>query len=103
AATVPVAAIVIAAVAINWMLLTMLDLRDNDGAAPHIAMFGIPAIASALVIQIVMSRLGERKRVPGPVLWLMLLVLPVGTLLGFVVAILRDPEYFIGDDSPWTL
>ncbi len=103
AATRAVAAIVIGALAISWMLLAVLDLQDNDGAAPIIAMFGIPAIASALVIQIVMTRLGKRKRVPKPVLWLMLAVLPLGTLLGFVVAILREPDYFIGDDGPWML
>lgn len=103
AATRPVAAVVGCALAISWMLLVLLDLRDNDGAAGTIAMFGIPAIASALVIQLVMSRLGERKRVPKAVLWLMLVVLPVGTLLGFGVAILRDPDYFVGDESPWTL
>ena len=102
-ATRPVALIVSGALAISWMLLAVLDLRENDGAAPIIAMFGIPAIASALVIQIVMTRLGKRKRVPMPVAWLMLVVLPVGTLLGFGVAMLRDPDYFIGDESPWML
>lgn len=103
AATRLVAAIVVVALAINWMLLALLDLQDNDGAAPIIAMFGVPAIASSLVIQIIMTRLGERKRVPAPMLWLMLAVLPIGTLLGFVVAILREPDYFIGDESPWML
>ncbi|WP_314426947.1 hypothetical protein [uncultured Microbacterium sp.] len=103
AATRPVAGIVFGALAVSWLMLAVLDLSDNDGAASLIAMFGIPAIASALVIQIVMMRLGERKRVPRPVLWLMLAVLPLGTLLGFVVAILREPEYFIGDESPWML
>lgn len=98
-----VAAIVVVALAVNWMLLAVLDLRNNDGAAPIIAMFGVPALASALVIQIIMTRLGDRKHVPAPVLWLMLAVLPLGTLLGFVVAILREPDYFIGDDGPWML
>nr|WP_314840540.1 hypothetical protein [uncultured Microbacterium sp.] len=97
------AAIVIAALAVSWLLLTVLDLRKDDGAAPMIALFGIPAVASALVIQILMTRMGKRKRVPRPVLWWMLAVLPLGTLLGFVVALLRDPEYFIADDGPWML
>nr|WP_201470813.1 hypothetical protein [Microbacterium hydrocarbonoxydans] len=103
AATRAVAALVLGALAVSWMLLAVLDLRDNDGAAPLIAMFGVPAITSAFVIQIVMTRLGERKRVPKPVLWLMLAVLPLGTLLGFVVAFLREPEYFVGEESPWML
>ncbi|OAN33066.1 hypothetical protein [Microbacterium sp. H83] len=98
-----VAAIVVVALAINGLLLAVLDLKDDDGAAPIIAMFGVPALASALVIQIIMSRLSERRRVPAPVLWLMLAVLPFGTLLGFVVAIAREPEYFIGEESPWML
>lgn len=103
AATRRVAAIVLVAVAINWMLLAVLDLKDNDGAAPIIAMFGVPALAAAIVIQIIMTRLSERRRVPKPVVWLILAVLPLGTLLGFVVAILREPDYFIGDDGPWML
>lgn len=103
AATRRVAAIVAVALAVNWTLLAILDLRDNDGAAPIIAMFGVPATACALVIQIIVSRLSERRRAAVPALWLMLAVLPLGTLLGFVVAILREPEYFVGDDGPWML
>lgn len=99
----PVAAIVLVALAVEWMLLTLLDLRDNDGAAPLIAMFGIPALAAALIIQLVMSRLGDRKRVPLAVLWWVLAVLPLGTLAAFGVAVLREPDYFVGDEGPWML
>ncbi|WP_124896562.1 hypothetical protein [Microbacterium sp. Y-01] len=99
----PVAAIVLGALAVSWMILTVLDLRENDGAGPIIAMFGIPALAAAVIIQIVMARLGERKRVPKAVFWWVLAVLPLGTLAGFVVAILRDPDYFIADEGPWML
>ncbi|MDX2400459.1 hypothetical protein [Microbacterium algeriense] len=99
----PVAAIVLGALAVSWMILTVLDLRENDGAGPIIAMFGIPALAAAVIIQIVMMRMGERKRVPKAVLWWVLAVLPLGTLAGFVVAILRDPDYFIADEGPWML
>lgn len=99
----PVSAVVVGALAASWLLLTLLDLRDNDGAAPLIAMFGIPAIASAVVIQIVISRTPERARFPRAVLWWMLAVLPAGTLAAFLVALARDPEYFIGDEGPWML
>ncbi|MBP3976588.1 hypothetical protein [Microbacterium sp. BLY] len=99
----PVAAIVLSALAVSWMILTILDLRENDGAGPIIAMFGIPALAASVIIQIVMTRLGDRKRVPKAVFWWVLAVLPLGTLGGFVVALIRDPEYFIADDGPWML
>lgn len=99
----PVAAIVLGALAVSWMILTVLDLRENDGAGPIIAMFGLPALAAAVIIQIVMTRLGDRKRVPKAVFWWVLAVLPLGTLAGFVVAILRDPDYFVADEGPWML
>ncbi len=40
---------------------------------------------------------------PKAVFWWVLAVLPLGTLAGFVVAILRDPDYFIADEGPWML
>lgn len=103
AAVRPVAAVVLVAVALAWLLLTVLDLRENDGMAPLLAMFGLPALASAIVIQLVITRISERRHVPRPVLWWMLAVLPTGILAAFVAAIVRDPEYFIGDDGPWML
>lgn len=99
----PVAAIVIGALALVWMILTMLDLRENDGIAPLIAMFGVPALAAAVIIQTVMTRLRRKERVSGTVFWWVLVVLPLGTLAAFGVAILRDPDYFIGDAGPWML
>ena len=99
----PVAAIVIGALSLVWMILTMLDLRENDGIAPLIAMFGVPALAAAVIIQTVMTRHRGKERVSGAVFWWVLVVLPLGTLAAFVVAILRDPEYFIGDAGPWML
>lgn len=66
-------------------------------------MLGIPAVASAIVIQIVVGRTPEPTRPPRAVLWWMLVVLPAGILAAFPVAIARDPDYFIGDDGPWML
>lgn len=99
----PVAAVVLVAVTIAWMLLTLLDLRDDDGMAPLMAMFGIPALAASVIIQLVFIQLAERRRIPKSVPWWTLVVLPIGVLGGFVVAITRDPDYFIGDDGPWML
>lgn len=98
----PVAAVVVVAVAFAWLLLLVLDLRDDDGAGPTIALLGIPALASSVIVQIVMSRAGGRR--PGAaVLWWSLAVLPAGILVGFVGALFREPEYFIGDTGPWML
>lgn len=99
----PVAAIVIGALALVWMILTTLDLRENDGIAPLIAMFGVPALAAAVIIQSELTRHRRKERVSSAVFWWVLVVLPLGTLAAFVVAILRDPEYFIGDEGPWML
>lgn len=99
----PVAAIVLVAIAIAWMLVTLLDLRENGGMAPIIAMFGIPALAASVIVQLVMASLGERRRLPEPVLWWTVVVLPLGILAAFIVALLREPEYFVGDDGPWML
>lgn len=99
----PVAAIVLVAITVAWMLLTLLDLRDDDGMASIIAMFGIPALAASVIIQLVFAQLAERRRIPKSVAWWTLVVLPIGVLGGFVVAIIRDPDYFIGDDGPWML
>lgn len=98
----PTAAIVIVALAFNWLLLTLLDLRDNDGAGGIIAMFGIPALASSIIIQIATMRLAPTVRLDRSFLWWALVVFPAGTLIAFVVAILRDPDYFIAD-GPWML
>lgn len=97
-----VAAVVILAIAFAWLLLAFLDLRDNDGIAGTIAIFGIPAVAAAIIIQIVFDRAVSKKRIDRAVLWWALLVLPVGVLGAFVVAVIRDPEYFLMD-GPWML
>lgn len=99
----PVAAIVIVAITIAWLLLTVLDVRDNDGLASLMAMFGVPSLAAAVIIQIVATNLAGQRRIPKPVLWWTVAVLPAGILAGHVVAIFRDPDYFIGDDGPWML
>jgi hypothetical protein len=97
------AGIVLVSLALAWLILGVLDLDDNDGVGPNIALFGIPALASALIIQAVIGRLPASPRPQPAVLWWTLVVLPAGILAGFGVAILRDPDYFIGDDSPWML
>lgn len=99
----PVAAIVVGAITIAWLLLTVIDVSANDGMASLMAMFGVPSLAAAVIIQIVVVNLSEKRHVPKPVLWWTIAVLPTGILAGFVVATLRDPEYFIGDEGPWML
>ncbi|MDP5226591.1 hypothetical protein Q9R02_05415 [Arthrobacter sp. YJM1] len=113
----PTAAVVIVALAIAWLLLTVLDLQENDGAAPTTALFGIPAAVSALVIQFYLAAAAAirpekpmhsleampgAQRVRRSFLWWVLGVLPAGILAGFGVAMLREPDYFFGD-GPWML
>ena len=113
----PTAVVVVLALAVAWLLLTVVDLRDADGAASMMGMFGIPMIASAIVIQLWMSavtavRLERPMRtleeMPGAprvrrsFLWWIGGVLPAGILAGSCVAVVREPDYFLSD-GPWML
>ncbi|REJ03905.1 hypothetical protein DY023_16415 [Microbacterium bovistercoris] len=113
----PTAAVVLFALSVALLMLVVLDLRDNDGAAVMIALFGIPMIAAAIVVQFYLSaaagiraerpmqaleEMQDAQRVSRSFLWWILLVLPVGVLAGAVFAILREPDYFLGD-GPWML
>lgn len=92
----PVIGVVIVALAFSAMILGMLDLRDNDGAAPLFAMFVIPALATAAIIQIAVNHSTATTVPHRSYLWWASGV-PIGSLAGFLLAFLRDPDYFIGD------
>lgn len=101
-AVIIVAAIVVLAVAVAWAMLTLLDLRQDDGAAGLIALLGVPALAAAAVLQVVVGRGAiESATVPRAVWWWTAGVLPAGVLAAAAVAVVRDPGYFRADD-PWT-
>jgi hypothetical protein len=98
----PVAGIVLLALVLAWTMLTVLDLRADDGLVGAFVLFGIPALASAIVIQVAGERL-VAKAEPRGYLWWVLGVLPVGIVAAFAVPVIRDPTYFIDDDGPWML
>jgi len=113
----PTAVVVVLALAIAWLLLTVVDLRDADGAASTMSMFGIPMIASAIVIQLwtsaaaairlerpmrALEEMPAGARVRRSFLWWIGGVLPAGILAGFCVAVAREPDYFLSD-GPWML
>jgi hypothetical protein len=93
-----VAAIVVLAVAVAWAMLTLLDLRQNDGAAGLLALLGVPALAAAAVLQVVVGTGAiESATVPRAAWWWTAAVLPAGVLAAAAVAVIRDPGYFLGD------
>lgn len=99
----PAVLTVVAGTVLAWFLLTVLDLQDADGAAPIIAMFAIPALVSAVVFQLVVDRPKDERFPRAVMVWIVLIAFPLAILGGFVVAILREPDYFVGDEGPWML
>lgn len=93
----PTAVIVALAVVIAWLMLTLLDLRDNDGAASLIGLFGVPALAAALIVQVVVDGTRDGSSVPRAVWWWVCGALPVGVLAAGAVAVVNDPDYFLSD------
>lgn len=94
--TKPVVGVVIIAFAFMAMILGLLDLRENDGAGPMIAMIAVPALATAAIIQIAVSSTTMTTVPHRSFVW-WALGLPLGSLAAFLLAFSRDPEYFIGD------
>jgi len=85
-----------------WMLL-LVDPSDNDGAAGSLMAFGAPALCIAVLCVFFFSRYQQISKGSWRWLWWPLCVMPVGVLAAVAVSVLRDPEYYIGDESPWML
>ncbi len=81
------------------------DPSDNDGASWLTLMVGVPAVVTALIIQLMTHEAVVRKRRIGRAfLWWWLLVLPLGVLAGLGATIVRRQDYFVQEDSsPWEL
>ncbi|TDE94862.1 hypothetical protein EXU48_08715 [Occultella glacieicola] len=92
--TVVVGVISIVAVLIAAVPLLLLDPVAHDGAAPIGAIFGIPMVASALIIEVVMRAHQRNRPLSRGMLWWVLGVLPVSIVLCSIPAVLDDPEYF---------
>jgi hypothetical protein len=91
-------------VLVAWMLV-LVEPSDYDGASGLLMLFGVPALCVAVLCIVVATRVGMNGafRVDRRWLWWPLCVMPVGVLAALAVSVLRSPEYFIGEDSPWML
>lgn len=90
----PVMALVVAGIAVGTLLLWVLDPSADDGAAPFVAMAGVPMLVSALTVQLVVGHLVAGRRLRLTFLWWLFAVLPLALLLAAVPAVLADPDYF---------
>jgi hypothetical protein len=90
----PVMALVVAGIAVGTLLLWVLDPSADDGAAPFVAMAGVPMLVSALTVQLVVGHLVAGRRLRLTFLWWLFAVLPLALLVAAVPAVLADPDYF---------
>lgn len=102
---VPVAVLSLLGIAFAWMAMVILDPRADDGFASMFALFGVPMIVAAIVIQLFGDRVTSagKANLRGGFLWWVLLVLPAGVLSTLFVAVPAHDDYFIADDGPWSL
>ena len=91
-------------VLVAWMLV-LVEPSDYDGASGLLMLFGVPALCVAVLCIVVATRAGMSGAFGGDRRWLWwpLCVMPAGVLAALAVSVLRSPDYFIGEDSPWML
>lgn len=89
-----IALISVVAIAVAAVPLVLLDPTEYEGAAVIVGVFGVPMLASAAMISLVMRRGAARGGLRGA-LWWPLLVMPVGIVLCLVPAMSANPEYFL--------
>jgi hypothetical protein len=89
-----VAVISIVAILVAAVPLLLLDPQGSDGAGPIGAIFGVPMVASALIIEVVMRAHLTNRSLDWRMLWWVLGVMPVAIVACAVPAVLADPEYF---------
>lgn len=95
--TFPIALISIATVLIAAVPLVMLDPQADDGIAVMVAWIGVPAVASAVIVEILRRRLTPDRRLRGGWMWWVFGVVPIGIVLCSIPAILRNREYFVAE------
>jgi hypothetical protein len=95
----PVAAFVVAGLAVAAVQMLALDPQANDGAATFVAAFGVPMVVVALSIQLVMHNTLHNRRTRFGFVWWPLVVLPLGILALSVPSILASPDYFEATDA----
>ncbi|WP_154792234.1 hypothetical protein [Occultella kanbiaonis] len=89
-----VAVISIIAVLIAAVPLLLLDPQGADGVGPIGAIFGVPMVASAIVIEVVVRAHQRSRPLNRRMLWWVLGVMPVAIVACAIPAVLDDPEYF---------
>lgn len=95
--TFPVALISIGALLVAAVPLLLVDPRANEGVAVLVAVLGIPALASAVVVEVVRRPIAADRRLRPGWLWWLLGVVPLGIVLCSIPAIQREPEYFVAE------
>ena len=100
----PAALTSVLSVLAGWMLV-LVEPSDNDGASGLLMLFGVPTLCVAVLCIVVATRTGMSRAFASDRRWLWwpLCVMPVGVLAALAVSVLRSPEYFIGEESPWML
>ncbi|WP_378143878.1 hypothetical protein ACFJGV_10570 [Cnuibacter sp. UC19_7] len=86
--------LVIAGLTVSAIASLALDPSADDGAATLIAGFGVQMVVVAVVIQLLAHNSLAFRRTRFDFLWWLFAVLPVGSLLLSIPAILSDPVYF---------
>ncbi|OJU42465.1 MAG: hypothetical protein BGN97_08925 [Microbacterium sp. 69-10] len=100
----PAALVSALSVLVAWMLV-LVEPSDYDGASGLLTLFGVPALCVAVLCIVVATRAGMSGAFGGDRRWLWwpLCVMPAGVLAALAVSVVRSPDYFIGEDSPWML
>lgn len=91
-----IALVSILAVAVAAVPLLLIDPTEHEGAAVIVGVFGVPMVASAVMIALVMRR-GTVRTIARGALWWPLLVMPAGIVLCLIPAMTAHPEYFVVD------
>lgn len=89
-----IALVSILAIAVAAVPLLLIDPTEYEGAAVIVGVFGVPMLASAAMISLVMRRGTVRMTARGA-LWWPLLVMPAGILLCLIPAMMAHPAYFV--------
>lgn len=100
----PAALVCSIGVLVAWMLV-LVEPSDNDGASGILTMVGVPALCVAVLCIVAFTATAPTRAAEGGRRWMWwpLAVLPAGVLGALAVSVLRAPDYFIGDESPWML
>ncbi|ARJ06874.1 hypothetical protein B5808_17825 [Cnuibacter physcomitrellae] len=92
--------LVVAGLTVSAVASLALDPSAGDGAATLVAGFGVQMVAVAVVCVLLAHHSLAFRRTRFDFLWLLFGVLPIGSLLLAIPAILSDPVYFDATSPP---